>query len=122
MRHDRRVETAAVGCGMSESGVDDVRIVDSIDQLMNADPGKQTFFAKEAIVGYAVEFEQVVEHPFVFGQAREDGAARAVFRGDEAMRVLEIDRGDGERSGGPGEKAWLRVIVLHAGHRAVAAR
>ena len=50
---------------------------------MNADARQQAFFAEQTIVSGAVEFDQGIERGWVVGEAREDGAGLAIFRGAE---------------------------------------
>jgi len=72
---------------MGEGGIDDVRVIHSVDQLVNADAGQQSFFAQQPVVGGAVELQQVVEIAGAFREPRQNGAALAVLGGNETVCV-----------------------------------
>ena len=74
---------------------------------MDADPGQQTFFAEQAIVGYAVEFEQVIENALL-RMRREStvplGLYFAGMRRCVSSRSIDVM---GMRMRWPGEQAWI---------------
>ena len=43
---------------MGKGRVDDVRVADAVDELVNADTGEQAFLTEEAIIGGIVELHK----------------------------------------------------------------
>src|SRR5207244_10374288 len=55
------VEAAAERMYMTERGVDDVRVRNAVQELVDADPRQQVGLTKQPVVGGALQLEQIVE-------------------------------------------------------------
>ena len=62
---------------MGKRRVDDMGVADAVDELVDADTGKQALLSEEAVVGRIVELEQFAE---CVGVGREAGEHRAGVR------------------------------------------
>jgi hypothetical protein len=94
------------------------RIDDSIgrnskNQLARVDPGQQSRFREETIVGCVVQFKDIVQSCVV---VRETGKYRGApvrkLRGDQAMGVALVDLGGGNQRFEPCRVSGVRSRVF----------
>src|SRR5277367_2853384 len=79
---------------MSKSRINDVRIADSIDQLMHTNPRQHPFFTQQTTVGRSIEFDQRVQRGLVLAEPGKDSSAIAVLRWNQPVSVIDIQLRD----------------------------